>query len=34
MTTTPTIDEFRAEVTAFLDANAERKPEAEAFRWG
>ena len=34
MTTTPTIDEFRAEVTAFLDANAERKPEAKAFRWG
>ncbi|MDD9368894.1 MAG: acyl-CoA dehydrogenase family protein [Acidimicrobiales bacterium] len=34
MTTTPTIDEFRAEVTAFLDAHAERKPESRAFRWG
>jgi acyl-CoA dehydrogenase len=29
-----TIDEFRAEVTAFLDANAERKPEAKDFVWG
>ena len=34
MTTTPTIDQFRAEVTAFLDANAERKPESRAFVWG
>jgi len=32
--TTPTIDEFRAEVSRFLDANAERKPEQKAFRWG
>jgi acyl-CoA dehydrogenase len=31
---TPTIDEFRAEVTRFLDDNAERKPEADEFRWG
>ncbi len=33
----PTIEEFRDEVTAFLDANAERKPEARAdqtFVWG
>ena len=33
----PTVDEFRAEVTAFLDANAERKPETtgtQAFVWG
>jgi alkylation response protein AidB-like acyl-CoA dehydrogenase len=34
MTTTPTIDEFRAEVTQFLDANAGRKPEVKAFAWG
>ena len=34
MATTPTIDEFRAEVRAFLDANAERRPEAAAFVWG
>ena len=34
MATQPTIDEFRAEVTAFLDANAERRPEAKAFVWG
>jgi len=34
MATTPTIDEFRAEVRAFLDANAARKPEAKAFEWG
>ena len=34
MATTPTIDEFRAEVRAFLDANAERRPEATAFMWG
>jgi alkylation response protein AidB-like acyl-CoA dehydrogenase len=38
MTTTPTrvptIDEFRAEATTFLDANATRRPEAKAFRWG
>ena len=34
MTTTPTIDEFRAEVTSFLDANAKRKPESKAFVWG
>lgn len=33
-TATPTIDEFRAEVTTFLDANAERKPESTAFEWG
>src|SRR5690606_39136541 len=32
--TTPTMDEFRSEVLAFLDANAERKPEAKAFVWG
>ena len=33
----PTLEEFRDEVTAFLDANAERKPEARAdqtFVWG
>jgi alkylation response protein AidB-like acyl-CoA dehydrogenase len=34
VTTTPSIDEFRAEVSAFLDANAARKPEAREFRWG
>ena len=28
------IDEFRAEATAFLEANASLKPEATAFRWG
>ena len=28
------LDDFRAEVTAFLDANAERKTEEEAFQWG
>ena len=33
----PTLEEFRDEVTAFLDANAERKPETRAdqkFVWG
>ncbi|HEX6165972.1 MAG TPA: acyl-CoA dehydrogenase family protein [Acidimicrobiales bacterium] len=34
MATTPTIDEFRDEVTRFLDANATRKPPQKAFRWG
>ncbi|MEZ5182024.1 MAG: acyl-CoA dehydrogenase family protein [Acidimicrobiales bacterium] len=29
-----TLDEFTAEATAFLDANAELKPEAKAFVWG
>jgi alkylation response protein AidB-like acyl-CoA dehydrogenase len=28
------LDEFRAEVLAFLDANAERKPEEKQFTWG
>ncbi|HEX5365821.1 MAG TPA: acyl-CoA dehydrogenase family protein [Acidimicrobiales bacterium] len=32
--TMPTIEDFRAEVTAFLDANAELKPEVKAFVWG
>ena len=33
--TTPSLDEFRDEVTAFLDANAERKETDDApFRWG
>jgi alkylation response protein AidB-like acyl-CoA dehydrogenase len=31
---TPTLDEFRAEVTAFLDANAERRAERKEFAWG
>jgi alkylation response protein AidB-like acyl-CoA dehydrogenase len=30
----PTLDEFRTEVTAFLDANAAPKPEATEFVWG
>ncbi len=30
----PTLDEFRAECTAFLDANAERRPAETAFQWG
>jgi hypothetical protein len=30
----PTLDEFRTEVLAFLDANAERKPEEKQFTWG
>ena len=33
----PTLEEFQAEVTAFLDANAERKPEVtgdQKFVWG
>src|SRR5215207_2472657 len=34
MSTTPTLDEFRAEVTAFLDRHAERKPGAQASAWG
>jgi alkylation response protein AidB-like acyl-CoA dehydrogenase len=34
MPTTPTIDEFRDEVTAFLDANAEPRPERREQRWG
>ena len=29
-----TLDELRDEATAFLDANAERKPEESAFVWG
>ncbi|MFN8016762.1 MAG: acyl-CoA dehydrogenase family protein [Acidimicrobiales bacterium] len=29
-----TLDEFKAEATAFLEANAELKPEATAFVWG
>lgn len=29
-----TLDEFRDEVTEFLEANAERKPEETAFVWG
>ena len=28
------LDDFKAEVTAFLDANAERKAKEEAFQWG
>ncbi|MGH9111094.1 MAG: acyl-CoA dehydrogenase family protein [Acidimicrobiales bacterium] len=34
MSTTPTLDEFRDEVTAFLDEHAERKAGAKAFVWG
>ncbi|MGH9234582.1 MAG: acyl-CoA dehydrogenase family protein [Acidimicrobiales bacterium] len=30
----PSLEEFRTEVTAFLDANAERKPERQDFAWG
>ncbi|HET6949227.1 MAG TPA: acyl-CoA dehydrogenase family protein [Acidimicrobiales bacterium] len=30
----PSLDEFRDEVTAFLDANAERRPERTEFAWG
>jgi alkylation response protein AidB-like acyl-CoA dehydrogenase len=30
----PTVEEFRAEVQAFLDANAERRPEETKFVWG
>lgn len=33
-TSEPTIDEFRAEVTTFLDANYEPKPTATEFVWG
>ena len=29
-----TLDDFRAEATAFLEANAEPKPEATEFAWG
>ena len=29
-----TLDDFRAEVGAFLDANAERRPETTEFTWG
>ena len=29
-----TLDEFTAEVTAFLDANAEKKPPARELAWG
>ncbi len=29
-----TLDEFRDEVTSFLDANAEKRPPAEDFEWG
>jgi acyl-CoA dehydrogenase len=32
--TQPTLDEFRAEVTEFLDANASLKAEQKAFVWG
>jgi acyl-CoA dehydrogenase len=31
---TPTIDEFRDEVTTFLDAHAEPRPERREQRWG
>jgi alkylation response protein AidB-like acyl-CoA dehydrogenase len=34
MSTTPTLDEFRDEVTEFLDRHAERKPDAQASAWG
>src|ERR671910_3731517 len=34
MSTTPTLDEFRAEVTAFLDRHSERKSGAQASAWG
>ena len=34
MADTPTLDEFRAEVTAFLDANATLKAEEKKFVWG
>ena len=30
----PTLEEFRGEVLAFLDAHAERKPEETKFVWG
>jgi alkylation response protein AidB-like acyl-CoA dehydrogenase len=33
-TTPPTLDEFRAEVTAFLEANAERSEAERKFVWG
>src|SRR5262249_17703284 len=34
MSTTPTIEEFEAEATAFLDAHAELRPEPKEFAWG
>jgi alkylation response protein AidB-like acyl-CoA dehydrogenase len=34
MPTTPTIEEFQAEATAFLDAHAELRPEPKEFAWG
>ena len=34
MADTPTLDEFRDEVTAFLDANASLKAEERKFVWG
>ena len=34
MADTPTLDEFREEVTAFLDANASLKAEEKKFVWG
>jgi acyl-CoA dehydrogenase len=34
MPATPTIDEFRDEATAFLDAHAALKPERKQFEWG
>ena len=34
MADTPTLDEFRDEVTAFLDANAPLKAEEKKFVWG
>ncbi len=34
MADTPSLDEFTDEVTAFLDANASRKTEKAAFKWG
>jgi alkylation response protein AidB-like acyl-CoA dehydrogenase len=33
-TAPPTLDEFRAEVTAFLEANAERREAERKFVWG
>src|SRR5688572_26586013 len=30
----PSLEEFRTEALAFLDANAERKPEDTKFVWG
>jgi acyl-CoA dehydrogenase len=33
-TTTTSIEEFTAEATAFLEANADRRPPAKEFRWG